>query len=244
MLSRITPVNSYFKLTRSTWYSLVFIVPLVVIYELLAVVVNWNSEGPDLRNGADILVRFMLNIFGISTPYITAFALLLVTGIVWYWHVRRHDNQPVSGNLLGLMLLESIGWAMVLVVALAATDSLLIMNTTDEVLAAAYLAVGAGLYEEAVFRLLLVSGLALFFRKVMFWRDILAWAAAVIVAATLFSLFHFIGLSDELFAWNTFIYRGVGGALLGTLYVYRGFGITAYAHTIYDLLVLTIKTLN
>jgi hypothetical protein len=222
----------------------VFIAPLVVIYELLAVVVNWNSGGPELRNGADILVRFFLQIFGISTPYITALALLLALGIIWYLHVRQHGRQQVSGSLLGLMLIESFVWAIVLLAALAVTDTLLIMNTADEVLAAAYLAVGAGLYEEAVFRLLLVGGLALFFNKVMVWRNILAWAAAVMIGAALFSLFHFIGLSDEVFAWNTFVYRGVGGALLGTLYISRGFGITVYAHTIYDLLVLTIRTVN
>ncbi|MFC1481788.1 hypothetical protein ACFL6E_06040 [Candidatus Neomarinimicrobiota bacterium] len=232
------------KITRSTWYSLVYIAPLVFIYEVLAIVVNWNSSGPELRNGADILVRFFFKIFGLSTPYITALILLVALALVWYFHVRQHGSHHVSGSLLGLMLIESCVWAIVLLVVLAVTDNLLMLNTADEALAAAYLAVGAGLYEEAVFRLLLVSGLALFFIKVMLWKNFLAWAVAVMIGAMLFSLFHFIGLSDEVFAWNTFVYRGVGGALLGTLYISRGFGITVYAHTIYDLLVLTIRTVN
>ncbi|MQY63000.1 MAG: CPBP family intramembrane metalloprotease, partial [Calditrichaeota bacterium] len=61
--------RDYPRLSRTPWYSLIFILPLVAIYEMLAVLINWESV-TQLRNGADVLVRQLLEIFGLTTPHI------------------------------------------------------------------------------------------------------------------------------------------------------------------------------
>lgn len=236
-------LSEYVRLSRTPWYSLVFILPLVVLYELLAVMVNWGSA-VEWRNAADVVLRQLLEIFGLSTPYILGTVALLGLLAAWSWQHRIYGSTTVSGTILVGMLLESCLWAALLLVALTATSRFLMLSTADSVLMTAFLAVGAGIYEEGLFRLIMISGLLFFFRRVLVWHSVPARGIAVAVAAVLFALFHHIGPAAEPFDWNSFGYRSVAGVLLGTLYMVRGFGITAYAHTIYDLLVLGIRTLG
>lgn len=235
-------VSEYYNRSRTPWYSVVFILPLVVLYEILALIVNWESQ-VQLRNGADVLLRQALELFGLSAPSVMAIIFLAAVGISWYWQERQHNTTSISSGILGLMLGESIIWAVLLLVILVGTSQFLIIAQVDDVLRTAFLSVGAGLYEEAVFRLGLIWLLLLLFRQVLRWYDFLAVGAAIIVAAALFSIFHYIGSGGDYFTWNSFAYRGVAGVLLGTLYVNRGFGITVYTHMIYDLLVLGVQTI-
>ncbi len=236
-------LTEYARLSRTPWYSLVFILPLVVLYELLAVMVNWGSA-VEWRNAADVVLRQLLEIFGLSTPYILGPVAALGLLAAWSWQRRTYGSTTVSGTILLGMLLESCLWAALLLVALTATSRFLMLSTADNVLMIAFLAVGAGIYEEGLFRLIMISGLLYFFRRVLAWHSVPARGIALAGAAVLFALFHYIGPAAEPFDWNSFGYRSVAGVLLGALYLVRGFGITAYAHTIYDLLVLGIRTLG
>ena len=236
--------RDYPRLSRTPWYSLIFILPLVAIYEILAVLINWESV-MQLRNGADVLVRQLLELFGLTTPHIMG--ILFIAGVVgtWLWQRQKHGTTKVAGVFLMGMLAESLLWAGFLLVFLAAADRLLmIVTASDTVLQRAFLAVGAGIYEEGVFRLVLITGLAAFFERVMDWQRQIAWGMAIGIAAVLFSLFHYLGPAGETFNWNSFGYRSVAGAILGLLFTYRGFGITVYAHTIYNLLVLGLQTVG
>ena len=231
----------YFRVSRSPLYSLVFILPLVALYELLAVAINWDSAA-QLRNGADVLLRQMLAMFGLGAPYVLGALLAGAVAGAWFWQRRSYESAQVTGAYLVVMLAESVLWAGFLLVSLSVADQLLATTTADSVLLTAFLALGAGIYEEGVFRLLLISLLAAFFVRVLDWRRPLAWGISIAGAAVLFSLFHYVGPGGEAFSWNSFGYRGVAGVILGLLFVFRGFGITVYAHTVYDLLVLGIIT--
>ena len=65
-----------------------------------------------------------------------------------------------------------------------------------------------------------------------------------IISAGIFSGFHFIGDFGDFFSFNTFMIRFFAGILLGVIYFSRGFGITAWAHSIYDLIILTKITVD
>ncbi|HEU4680281.1 MAG TPA: CPBP family glutamic-type intramembrane protease, partial [Gemmatimonadales bacterium] len=93
---------------------------------------------------------------------------------------------------------------------------------------------GAGIYEELLFRVLLVSGLVLMAMRVFRWTPIRASVFAVVVGALIFSAFHYIGPYGEPLALGSFTYRTVAGLLFSGLYVLRGFGITAWTHALYD----------
>ena len=96
---------------------------------------------------------------------------------------------------------------------------------------------GAGLYEELVFRLLLTGGLIRLFRRLN-WNEGPAVAGAVAGSSFLFSLFHYVGPTAEAFALGSFTFRFVAGGVLAVLYFARGFGIAAWTHALYDVFLL------
>jgi hypothetical protein len=93
---------------------------------------------------------------------------------------------------------------------------------------------GAGLYEELVFRVLLVSGLAALGMKVFGMRPVPAGIMAALLGALIFSAFHYIGPYGDPFQVGSFTFRAIAGLLFSTLYLTRGFGITAWSHALYD----------
>ncbi|MCH8328742.1 MAG: CPBP family intramembrane metalloprotease, partial [Candidatus Marinimicrobia bacterium] len=227
----------------SPWYSLVIILPLAALYQLLAWLVNFGSD-TELRNGADVLLRTALELFGLGAPKIMGALVLAAMAGVWLWQRHAHDDEPLEAGVLALMVAESIFWAGLLLGALLAADTLLLTNRADTVLQMALLSIGAGIYEEAVFRLVLISLLMLFFTQALLWHKIPSALLAVAGAGVIFSLFHYVGPMGEPFSWNTMAYRSVAGVLLGGLFIWRGFGITAYTHTVYDLFVLGLMTVH
>jgi hypothetical protein len=107
------------------------------------------------------------------------------------------------------------------------------------------LSFGAGFYEELFFRLLLVWALQWAFRLLGQNPGMIQNRLIIIfVTATLFSLAHFkfiVGsLGDD---WNlyVFLFRMLFGGLMSVLLLIRGFGITAWTHALYDVLVYTLR---
>jgi hypothetical protein len=100
---------------------------------------------------------------------------------------------------------------------------------------------GAGVYEELVFRVLLVSGLLLVARTVLGMGKGAATGFAVIAGALIFSGFHYIGPYGDPLEMPSFVFRSVAGLAFSGLYVTRGFGITAWTHALYDVFLLAAR---
>ena len=62
---------------------------------------------------------------------------------------------------------------------------------------------------------------------------------SIIIAAVIFSAFHFFGEYADIPKTSLFILRFVAGIVLGYIYILRGFGIAAYSHSFYNLIVFT-----
>jgi len=104
--------------------------------------------------------------------------------------------------------------------------------TTERVL----LSIGAGVYEELVFRfLLLAEGFALL-DKVLHVPRTTAFTVALVVSSLLFSAYHHIGPHGEKFRAAAFGFRAVAGLLLGLLFAGRGLALCAYLHAFYDVI--------
>jgi hypothetical protein len=103
------------------------------------------------------------------------------------------------------------------------------------------LAIGAGLYEELLFRVLLVGALALLARKAFRWRPAVAGAVAAGVGAFAFATFHYIGPGSDPLELYSFVFRTLGGLFFSALFLLRGFGITAWTHSLYDILVMVVQ---
>jgi membrane protease YdiL (CAAX protease family) len=96
--------------------------------------------------------------------------------------------------------------------------------------------VGAGIYEEVLFRLGLFGGLVLLLRVVGIPR-VAAWALAASAAALAFAAAHHVGPYGEPMRADYFVFRAIAGLYFTALFVARGFGVAVGAHAGYDVLV-------
>jgi len=108
--------------------------------------------------------------------------------------------------------------------------------------------IGAGIYEELVFRLILICLLMLLFQDVLRFNHKNSVILSVLVSAALFSAYHHIDfLSGQLyqtepFSWMKFAFRTIAGVYFAVVFAIRGFGITAGTHTFYDVIATIINT--
>ena len=100
------------------------------------------------------------------------------------------------------------------------------------------LSLGAGLYEELFFRVLLVSLLIWIFNKWFGTKSWASYASAILLSAILFSAAHYSGNMGDPFTMSSFLFRFIFGVILNGIYVWRGFGVTAWTHALYDIIVI------
>lgn len=109
--------------------------------------------------------------------------------------------------------------------------------------------IGAGIYEELVFRLILICLLMLLFQDAMRLSHKNAIILSVLVSAALFSAYHHIDfLSGRFyqtgpFTWTEFGFRTAAGVYFAALFAIRGFGITAGTHAFYDVIATGVNAL-
>ena len=236
--------NSYWRSSRSHRYSLLFALPLLLLYELLEAVSPVRVQGGVIRNGADVvLTSFFTWLLGPRGPLVF---MTLVIGIS-LWLIRRdRSTGPVRSRVFALMLAESAALSVVLGLFVGSATVHLLgplrsvaagggLNGTP--LARLTLSIGAGLYEELLFRVVIVALLANGFRLLGLGRGA-GGALATILGALLFSAFHYIGAYGEPLRLESFVFRAVAGLAFSALYLTRGFGITAWTHALYDIAVL------
>ena len=102
------------------------------------------------------------------------------------------------------------------------------------------ISLGAGLYEELLFRVLLVAGLAYGARRLLGWSPLASGVLAAVVGALIFSAFHYVGPLGDQLTLGSFTFRAVAGLLFSGLYLTRGFGITAWTHALYDVILVAM----
>ena len=74
--------STYWRLSKSPYYSFIFIIPFLIIYEFMVLILSRN-EVSTLRNGADILLRQFMSLFGDIGLYITSISFFLIFLIIF-----------------------------------------------------------------------------------------------------------------------------------------------------------------
>ncbi len=232
--------SQYFSATRAPRYSILLAAPLWVAYEALAWALN-RPGGAGVRNGADVILKGPFVAVGGPRGVIVFEALLLAIGtFLVVRDIRRHPGglRPL---FFPLMLAEAIGLAVVVSVVLRyATATVVHFFTLSNpgglpLAAQLMVSLGAGVYEELLFRVILVTALTALATRVFHWRDRGAAIFAVVVSALLFSAFHYVGAYGDTLRVSSFVFRALAGLVFSTLYVTRGYGITAWTHALYDI---------
>jgi hypothetical protein len=233
--------SNYFRATLHPVSCLLFILPLLAVYEVGLVWLG-ISRAEMIRNGVDSWLRWSFQAVGLRQPYLAP-AILALFLLGWAW-VRRHDRP---GDLLAVwigMAIESSLFALALWGVSLHLEPLLnglgiTLDTgaqIEPVLGDAISFLGAGVYEEVLFRMLLFSGLL----RILQWVEVsgpMALLLAALTSATLFSCAHHIGPHGEPFHNYIFLFRTIAGLFFTAIYQLRGLGIAVGAHTVYDVLV-------
>ncbi len=259
------PAPLYWHEARRPLPTLLFVLPLVVAYEWG--VLYCAAQPEHLRNGADHWMRGWMQAAGLPGGWILP-ALLLAGLLVWQL-CGRHPWRISFDTLTG-MFGESLLFALALVVVGQSLNVLFQSHgfetlhwstptadataSTGTALSPAVRALGflgAGVYEETMFRLVLVPVSFYLLRMVLIPRTI-SLVLAVVISSSVFAGAHYLdpecGLSltalkdafghvagDETL-WYGFTFRWLAGMTFAVLLLLRGFGITVGCHALYDLL--------
>jgi hypothetical protein len=163
---------------------------------------------------------------------------------------RRREKVPLQAGVFAGMMFESVIYAMVFGTVVGTLSGWILgglrlaadpagamgrLSAADGLV----LSLGAGFYEELLFRVLLVGGLMAVFKSAGVGKTATrVWAA--VLAAFLFSAFHYIGPYAYPLELSSFTFRFLSGLALNALFIARGFGIAAWTHALYDVYVLVL----
>jgi membrane protease YdiL (CAAX protease family) len=225
---------------RNLLTSLILVFPLFLIYQV-GVLFTWP-----LANGVDFVTTLFYRIFGPNLAGYLGFlgcVLLLFLVTVMALGRRQHFNRAV----IIPVLLESVIWALTM-------GSLIVLIMTKLLGLAAgmkgqslslgtrfVMSLGAGVYEETVFRLGLLSGLVLVLEKL---ARVARWAAmigALLLSSAVFSAMHHLPPYGDPVALGPFVFRVLAGVFFSLLFWWRGFAVAVYTHAFYDIFVLVIR---
>jgi len=243
MNNQIT-TQSYFSASRNLFYSLVIIFPMLFLYELLGFINNFETNY-HVRNGADVLIRQAFSVFGPASQFLYGFTLVLIFCSIGYKYREILLNGQINIRFLVLMIVESFIWCAGLLIAMKGINTLFLASPiASDLLEQFYLSIGAGIWEELVFRLGLITVITYIINLIFRYGKSFSLFVSLFFSGTIFSLFHYVGSYGDIFTWETFILRSFAGVFLGAVFLFRGLGISVYAHIFYDMVLITIPVLG
>jgi membrane protease YdiL (CAAX protease family) len=230
--SQPAEAGGYFAWSRDPAVALLGVLPLWLLYELLRL-----SLAPAERNGAEALVTDSLQLAGPGALGVLKVVLGLCV-LAAAVSVMRRDLPWLS--LVGVSALEGAVYGLMLgPVTQALTFFVLEGRALQGGIGPDLVgSLGAGIFEEAVFRLGILSLLSLLLVRACLafgLPRLLGVFAAVLISSLAFAWFHHVGAGGEPYELRIFTFRSVAGMVLGTLFVFRGFAVVVYAHAAYDL---------
>lgn len=225
-------LDTYLAESERPLVILLFLLPFCILYEMGA-----RFYGRDVV--AYSLFRELPAWFGIYGRGVPS-ALLVLTLLIW--HLAKQDRWSLRIRTWMWMLLESSLLALpVLAIAVLCRHYIRAAAVAHEPAASLWaMSLGAGVYEELMFRFYGCGLLRLIVEKAGGLKGVVCTIVVVAISSVLFSLYHYLA---EPFAPFTFLFRTLAGAYFATLFLRRGLGITAGAHAIYDLIVVTLSQL-
>jgi hypothetical protein len=243
--------SRYWRAARQPRYSITFAFPLLVAYEVLAFTLSHDSL-TGVRNGADVMLKSVFVLLGGRDGLIAFGALLVGTGLVLVWRDLRRSGS-IEARVFVLMFAESVLYALLFGVVVGSLTGILLrgLHTATAMALIAVgraapgdlglatqlmVSLGAGIYEELLFRVLMVGTLAWLARRVLGWGPPASGIFATVLGALIFSAFHYVGPYGDRLELASFTFRAIAGVMFSGLYLLRGFGITAWTHALYDVM--------
>jgi hypothetical protein len=280
--------NSYLERTSRPLYAVVFLLPLIIFYEVGTLMINTDVlSHSQIRVVAFVWLQELLDYAGFGTRFTWIAAPLAVLVILLAlqvtsrtgWTVNIKDVMPMAVEcvvlavpLIVLSLLlnrpiqvprqssltpnaavisvqaggrQNYGYVMPGISAEPATVAQ--QQGKNPFWVNSITGIGAGIYEELIFRLILICLLMLIFQDIMGLSRTSSIIFAVAISAAVFSAYHHFDFRHgrlaliAAFSWPPFMFRTIAGVYFAGLFAVRGFGITAGTHAFYDILAAAIN---
>lgn len=230
-------VSNYLKASSHRFYGAVVAFVMLLLYEVLII---WdNTSSVVIRNAPEAWFRTILNFLGISHYHIS---FIMITAAILAVPLFYKPEVMIRKRIFLLLVIESIFWAAisgVLIQTVIARIFLVAGSLSGSIIGDLGLAIGAGLFEELLFRVILTSALIWICYRLIQLRW-LSVTVAVIVASLLFSLAHYVGSVGDVFEIYSFLFRFLAGLWFTTLYSVRGFAVVCLTHAFYDIFILIL----
>ena len=231
-------LRRHFSREPSLLTSLLLVFPLFLVYQLGVLLTP-------TMNGADFITRPLMDLLRYNLG-----AYCLLTGgvtlafIIVALYLRR--RQEFDWRLFVPVLVESAIYALTM-----GTLINLVMHPFARHLAAGppgagpidrfVLSLGAGVYEELVFRLILISALTALGCRLFRLPKFVAVLTAFVISSFLFSAAHHLGRQGDPLQLGVFVYRFLAGMIFAAIFYFRSFAIAVYTHALYDIYVMLIR---
>lgn len=239
-------LSEYLTRSRSLLTGLIMVMPLLILYQIGVLFTG------GVRNGVDFVTTGMWwaaqgNVWG----YVGINMVLVVLFGAGIYALRDRGMLPIKQ--WPVLMAEStvyaffFGGAVIQLMSTLGLGALLAQGAGGigemTLVQKVVLSLGAGLYEEVVFRLIGVSAVYWGLRKLV--GDLPSWVAAMIAVLStslIFSGIHYVGSLGDAFTLGSFLFRFFAGILLAAIFYIRGFAVAVYTHAIYDIIVMVFKS--
>ncbi|MCD4824993.1 MAG: CPBP family intramembrane metalloprotease [Phycisphaerae bacterium] len=233
-------IKTYSQSIRRPLNQLLLILPLLLFFQIFSAQTGSRLLVPEYMRAA-------LESFGATGRYLPA---LLIVAVLLFQHFTHKDpHRPnlwapagmiVESAMLTLPLL-AINWitnCRALPAAVGATESPGLVSP------AILEAVGAGVYEEFLFRLFFFGVAALLLIDLLQLPKKATTIGIILVSGVIFSMAHFSAaqwLGPETLDWHSFAFLATAGIWWGVLFIWRGYGVAAASHIWWNLLVVMME---
>ncbi len=235
--------SSYFAESKEPLTAFVAVLPLFVAYQIGILMLG------GVRNGVDFVSSALFAVFGDNIGGYLAFnGVVLVGFFVAVAYLRK--TGELHPKLFPLMLAESALYAVLVgfvvnimmnatgLSSLMTASTLAVSEAKPGLIYKLVMSIGAGLYEELVFRLILMGGLFTAMHRIAGMARLPSALLALVASSLIFSGVHHLGSMGEAFTMSAFVFRFFAGVVFAGLYQTRGFAIAAWTHALYDVWVM------
>jgi membrane protease YdiL (CAAX protease family) len=214
--------------------ALAFLFPLILFYEVASMI------RPNRVIAFDLMQRFfdLFGNAGMWAPGLGVIAILLAT------HIASGERWRVRWSRVGLMYFEAAALAIPLLalnLAIPLSVADLLGGPLTEAIA---LGIGAGIYEELVFRLVLISLLTMIGVDLLRLDRTPVAVFAVILSSLAFAAHHHLPIGTEPYSLMPFMFRCIAGGYLAVIFWYRGYGSAAGCHAAYNVALACLEHLS
>lgn len=218
--------------------ALVFLAPMMLLFGGAALLDDgWLEVSPD-RVTAYALVKQFLRLFGPVAAWAPAG---VVTVILLATHAASRQPWRVHWGQVAWMYVEACLFALPLLLLNRSMPLAWLSEGSSALVTDLALGVGAGVYEELLFRLVFISFMVLLGADLLRLDRGGVAVAAVILSALLFAAHHHQPLGAEPFTWGRFVFRSLAGTYLAVIFWYRGYGPAAGCHAAYNVIIVALS---